>query len=399
MIEALADYDGSDDSKASLVQAFSVNPKSHQRRTGVRSVVREFEEIVANDPAGAFSFDSDGFATLGSYQAGRFRCRSIGELYGKVPRRTDNGRLTLWLFEGTGSSTDIGSLQAVAPSGTLFQVASQYNCLEAPRSRLVPVEAYFEDPTQGPRASISAFPGTLLRHYSAPGLNGERFVQLDGRPQINLLHRVTGDSVAQVSNGYLMSKLVKDPKAFAELLSERFEDIEIGHHENVQVVLGANWDGEVSGCPVISQVLTSTLAAGLYGKVNFRQKDWLQITQQLQRAAYLGTLLAAVSTGCRYVVLTLIGGGVFGNPAPVIWDSIVWACREVQSRIQNDLTVVVNGRDLSRSMSLSQPATDVQEFGGEIVRFGANGVAELLIPQLRRGFLQSLIRFIRPKPG
>ena len=51
--------------------------------------------------------------------------------------------------------TDIGALQASAPPGSLFQVASQFNCLESPGAYVTPVAAYLGDPTQGPRASIS----------------------------------------------------------------------------------------------------------------------------------------------------------------------------------------------------------------------------------------------------
>ena len=37
-----------------------------------------------------------------------------------------------------GSATDIGSLQATAGPGMLFQVASQFNCLEAPGPFVTP---------------------------------------------------------------------------------------------------------------------------------------------------------------------------------------------------------------------------------------------------------------------
>jgi len=37
----------------------------------------------------------------------------------------------LWLFHGVSPMKDIGALQATSGDGTLFQVASQFNCLEA----------------------------------------------------------------------------------------------------------------------------------------------------------------------------------------------------------------------------------------------------------------------------
>jgi hypothetical protein len=67
------------------------------------------------------------------------------------------------------------------------------------------------------------------------------------------------------------------------------------------------------------------------------------MVRQLQRAAYLGTLLAAVVLGKHTVVLTLIGGGVFGNPTRVIWDAIHWAVDEVRQYTAS-LDVLVNTR-------------------------------------------------------
>ena len=372
MIEALADYDGTVEAKERIVRALEDYPVTQPRHPNARELVSSLEQRVATSPE-MFRFDQQGFAQLESYRAGRFGCYSLGHLRNQAPVSPSENKLSLWLFEGSGPATDIGALQATAPPHTLFQVASQFNCLEAPSPRLTDVHNYFDDPTQGPRASISAFPGTLLRHYRAPGPEG-RYVQKDGGPQINLLHKVAWETVAPVSNGYLLPLRISDPEVFANLLHDHFEDIEVGLHEDVEVVLGANWDGPVSGVRTIHQVFTSTLAAGLYGSVDFQKDPWLAICRQLQRAAYLGTLLAAASTNRKYAVLTLIGGGVFGNPVPLIWDSIVWACREIKERVREDLVVIVNGRALSRSMSLDKPASDVRDLGGEVVLFGSDGV-------------------------
>ena len=372
MIEALKDYDGTVAARERIVRAFESHPVAGPRHPNARELVSSLEQRVATDPA-LFRFDREGFAQLDDYQAGRFQCLSIGKLRDLAPVSSSGKKLSLWLFEGSGPATDIGALQASAPPEALFQVASQFNCLEAPSPRLTEVERYFDDPTQGPRASISAFPGTLLRQYQAPGPEG-RYVQKDGGPQINLLHKVAWETVAPVSNGYLLPLRISDPEAFANLLHDHFEDIEVGFHEDVEVVLGANWDGPVEGRRTVHQVFTSTIAAGLYGTVDFEQEHWLIICRQLQRAAYLGTLLSAAATGRKYAVLTLIGGGVFGNPVPLIWDSIVWACREAKTRLKEDLVVVVNGRDLSRSMSLKKPALDARALGGDVVTFTADGV-------------------------
>src|SRR5207244_9763794 len=110
----------------------------------------------------------------------------------------------LWVLDGASPATDVGSLQGTAEEGTLFQVASQFNCLESPGPFVASVSEYFNDFTQGPRASISAFPATLLRHYAAPGPNSERFVQTSGLgPQLDLLADVFEPGKSPVRNGYL----------------------------------------------------------------------------------------------------------------------------------------------------------------------------------------------------
>ena len=73
------------------------------------------------------------------------------------------------------------------------------------------------------------------------------------------------------------------------------------------------------------------------------------------------------------MVLTLIGGGVFGNPLPLIWESIVWACQQVQPLLAGDLSVVVNGRNLAEGVAVNTLKSDVQKFGGEVILCSASG--------------------------
>jgi hypothetical protein len=192
----------------------------------------------------------------------------------------------------------VGGLQATAPPGSLFQAASQFNCLESPGPYVTPVVQYFRDYTQGPRASISAFPGTLLRHYAAPGTHGKRFVQTE-KKQLNLLADVLAPEVAQVQSGYLMAHNVRDPAALLAALTDRFESIRVGVHEGVQVVLGYDFEGAVDDSENrrIAQVFTSTVAGGGYGGAGMSGAAFEGGCRQLLRAAYLGTLLAFARTG------------------------------------------------------------------------------------------------------
>ncbi|MBX3172047.1 MAG: hypothetical protein KF760_31865 [Candidatus Eremiobacteraeota bacterium] len=353
MLETLDDFDGGPAARQRVLQAFQAGLAGpHQER----SQVDHWEADVEADPSAAFRLDEAGMAWLGELAAGRFRCRSLRDMR---PSK-GGGRLSLWVLTGAHAVTDIGALQACAPPDSLFQVASQFNCLESPGAYLVRVADYFYDPTQGPRASISAYPGTLLRHYRAPDQAGGHFVQTQAGPQLNLLHAVE----APVQSGYLTSRDLVRPAEFAERLEQDFDLLEVGVHEAVQVVLGAQWDGPVRPGTRISQVFTSTLAAGGYGRI---ESVHLNICRQLLRAAYLGTLLAAASLRQRRAVLTLIGGGVFGNPLPLIWESIGWALEQVEPYLQQDLTVIVNGRNLIPEVDEETVRREVRRRGGEVL--------------------------------
>jgi hypothetical protein len=344
--------------------------------------VRRIEEAVEADPTGAFTFDTRGSATLhaggATFSAGRFETMSLGALREAVHaqrERTGAGPQTvrLWVLHGASPATDIGALQATAGPGTLFQVASQFNCLEAPGPYVTPVARYFSDPTQGPRASISAFPGTLLRHYAAPAPDGTRFTQRSDGRQLNLLEAFEPDGPNLVRNGYLTAHAIDDPAALAGLFSDQWEDIRVGVHDDVEVVLGYDWDGAAAGLGAgrIGQVFTSTFAGGGYSGLYRDDETYHDVCRHLLRAAYLGTLRAAVVLGRPKVVLTLIGGGVFGNPIPIIWESILWALAEVERETPLALDVFVNLWSPGASLAVDKILPDVRARSGAILLFSS----------------------------
>lgn len=357
---------------AAHIAAVEASARAKDRRQVARA-----EAAVRADPQTAFGFDATGNATLHagttSLAAGHFATPSIAELRSRAAQAhtsTTSGRVRLWILDGASPATDIGSLQAGAPPGTLFQVASQFNCLEAPGAQIVPVADYFGDPTQGPRASISAYSGTLLRHYAAPDGHGGRFVQTSDGPQINLLDAVCAPGVATVRSGYLTARNIADRATFIAALERDFESLRVGVHDDLPVLLGYNWDGAVAGEPRIGQVFTSTFAGGGYSGVRPDDPRYLPICTALLRAAYLGTLLAAAVLGRHHVVLTLIGGGVFGNLIPLIWEAIRWAASEVEPLLGNDMNVIVNGRNLGEHLRIADLMPAVRASGGAALVFG-----------------------------
>ncbi len=348
---------------------------------GDRGQVAQAEKVVQTGPADAFVFDSAGVASLtaggSTWSAGRFETASIRELRERARARLSGGapgELRVCVFNGASPVTDIGGLQATCKEGTLFQVASQFNCLESPGPYVAPVAQYFHDPTQGPRAAISAFPATLLRHYAAPAPGGERFVQETDGPQLDLLADACGRGVVQ--NGYLTGEGAVDKHTLGALLKSNFERIRVGIHDEAEVVLGYDWDGGVEDAERrrITQVFTSTVAGGSYGAASRLGREAFTVaSEHLLRAAYLGTLLAAISLGRPRVVLTLIGGGAFGNSIPLIWTAIEWALDEVTPFLTQDIQVVVNGHNLPLAMRTAVLAT-AKRHGGAYLTFTSRGL-------------------------
>lgn len=339
-----------DDFPWSLLGAFetpTTKPKSAQQ---VRDLLTTLERKIAASPTTCFAEAPDGTVNLSvdgqSFHAGRFEVPTIATLKKRLEAtsRSGGGKLRLSALRGTGPRTDIGGLQATAPPDVLFQVASQFNCLEAVSARMVPVSSYPSDPTQGPRASVSAFPGTFLRHYFAPGPEGSRYVQTDTNG-INLLAAVTKPGLVRVKSGYLLAHEIENASAFAQELEDNFEQLQVGLHDDVEVVLGADWGGPVprGAQQRVSQAFTSTIALGSYSRDD-GSPMLARVRQQLLRAAYLGTILGALALGKNRIVLTLIGGGAFGNPHRAIWDAIHWALEEVDAYVVGTVDVVVNVR-------------------------------------------------------
>jgi protein-tyrosine phosphatase len=171
----------------------AITGPGRRSKAEIADLLAQIERTVEASPQSCFSFDTaDGTATLSAagrnYRAGKFELASIGALRKRLAarRRAATGRVRLSALHGAHPLSDVGTLQATAPAGTLFQVASQFNCLEAPNPCIVPVREYVHDNTQGPRASVSAFPGTFLRPRARtwgwpPRADGRRMPRPSGR--------------------------------------------------------------------------------------------------------------------------------------------------------------------------------------------------------------------------
>ncbi|QBM29156.1 hypothetical protein [Hydrogenophaga pseudoflava] len=220
-------------------------------------------------------------------------------------------------------------------AGALFQVASQFNALEMVGPSVTPedgVTRYEHDRTQGPACAIAAGAATIYRNYFVPvgeqiGQSAEH--QLDGLADLGAaLGDRLGCPVAdlwQMQNGYALASRSGLDKIAALLLqmddaarSELAGHLRIGLHRDVEVT-----DGPTSPGPLVSQAFCSALPVA-YGSV--APPHWQGFAQLVLDAAYESTVLAAVLNsrqgGSNTVLLTMLGGGAFGNATEWIYTAI-----------------------------------------------------------------------------
>ena len=287
-----------------------------------------------------------------SYSVGKFSTPSLQELEARRISQAQSAPISVIT-----ATSDVSEYHAMKENKhATFQVASQFNCLEFPSPSITPeagVTDYFLDRTQGPACSIACGPATVFRNYyvcmdsenhelslaeGTDAMVGQTFNR-----QINNLagiSRALGNEPEgrffEVQNGYVFSKndkLVSLNRAIAENDAEEIgKHLRVGLHEEVQVT-SARWGAVPQPDPAhtVTQVFGSAIS------VAYSQNSaslWEPLGRIVLRASYLATLHIAAEAaarhegkfGSRKVFLTLLGGGVFGNPLEWIIDAIRDAC-------------------------------------------------------------------------
>ena len=208
----------------------------------------------------------------------------------------------------------------------LFQVASQFNLLEMVSPAVTPedgVTRYAHDPTQGPACAIAAGAATIYRNYFAPaggGIGQTRERQINALADFGqALSGITGrtvDDLWRMQNGYALCRpegltVITDAlqamrPAELDVLRAR---LQIGLHWNVEVT-----DMESPPRNMVSQAFCSALPIAYS---NLPGHNWQPLASLVLESAYEATLLAAAENvrrgGSNVVLLTRLGGGVFGN--------------------------------------------------------------------------------------
>lgn len=327
-------------------------------------------------------------APTGLLRVGRFRVVSVNELRAEaalLPPSQRRGTFSLIVGNGIRSrnfaDVDVGAVQ-MAPGnrGALFQVASNFNCLEfisSSDSARRGITKYVSDHTQGPAASISCAPATLFRNYFVPhrGEDGtERRGQLE--EQICLLRDVPQ---VPVKNGYV--KFTRETLArLHEQEDFDFDEavgrVRVGLQLGAQVTSGMKTH-ELVMCTDpeqhVSQIFSAAMDLGGWGNPD-DDPMVIQSACMLLRASYEATVLAARINAARpdgqpLAFLTLMGGGVFHNHPAWIADAIL-AQRDaiVASGVDFRLILFNSGERELGNAAFSRLASLVGTTGGAIVQ-------------------------------
>lgn len=331
----------------------------------------------------------DWFSRLTGFNEGPYdTTRELLEVNGSTLRSKVNDRsfcigqfemasladLRLRVAEGTGASGtnrvsivtgDVRKMHQMPEyAGALFQVASQFNALEMVGPSVTPedgVTRYEHDRTQGPACAIAAGAATIYRNYFAPvgdQIGQSAANQLDGLSDVGAeLARALGRPVSDLwsmQNGYALAT-----RAGLDTITSHLREIgdagsrelagrlRIGLHQDVEVT-----DGPTSPGQLVNQIFCSALPVA-YGR--WPQPLWQDFAQLILDAAYEATLLAGVLNsrqgGSNIVLLTLLGGGAFGNAPEWIHTAIQRAISKTQG----------HGLDV-RVVSYGHPSPQLQTF-------------------------------------
>lgn len=293
------------------------------------------------------------------YGIGELTMPTLGELRARVnPARGERSSLSVLV----GDVRDLHADPRFA--GALFQVASQFNLLEMTSQHVTPeagVAGYAYDPTQGPACAMAAGAATIYRNYLVPvgdGVGQTAGRQLDALAGVGAaLSQLTGltvDELWQMRNGYALCTAA-GLRAISELLDGADEDVRDGLRQ--RLAIGLHRDVEVTdpaaGRRRVSQAFCSALPVGYS---DHHPRHWEPFGRLVLQAAYEATLLAAVEQaaagGSATVLLTRLGGGVFGNADAWIDDAIERALGVV-SDAGLDVAIVCRGSVLPAVAALA----------------------------------------------
>ena len=213
----------------------------------------------------------------------------------------------------------------------MFQVASQFNCLEFPSARYTPedgVTSYVNDRTQGPACAVACGAAAVFRNYLVKN-NGQigqtKNNQLNAMDSVFNLIDNDNRKLLCMKNGYLdcsSSEALEELNSFClsnpDKASQMTDVIKVGAHFNSQVT-----DVDKSKKLFVGQCYCAAPAIS-YSRCRSGIASWSRFSQIILNAQYEACLWytilyheRCISEGTQREVpkllLTKVGGGVFGN--------------------------------------------------------------------------------------
>jgi nicotinic acid mononucleotide adenylyltransferase len=250
-------------------------------------------------------------------------------------------------------------------SGSIFQVASQFNALEMASPELTPQQGitnYWNDKTQGPACAMVCPLGTLYRNYFCMPDTGNPLEDksVNGNPQTGTPAGGKGTGNNQINtltdlekvdkcfenltfrNGYIfvndkaqldaINKYLSTPDNFWKAMMA----IKYVIQEDTPVVDVTTSGGKILD-QIVSQIYCSAypVAYSTSGTTNVPDTsaaDYALLSSMILHAVYYSTLAYAVTRITpdetrKKVFLTKVGGGVFGNDVSLIDNAIYNALR------------------------------------------------------------------------
>jgi hypothetical protein len=211
----------------------------------------------------------------------------------------------------------VSALQSQAQPGTMFQVASNFNCLEFGSVNCVVESGQYcthlmSDHTQGPAAASGCGLAAITQAHAAfydPKLPSEAWGQSRDRSamqifcfcaltcanrQVELLGDPALRSHFPVVNGKLLPYLMEEmgPSWNAQAVSSLMPLVKCGLHCNAQAVFERNSDGTAAfnpHGPMLDQVFVATMNCRTKGSQQLPQAERESKVQFLLDAAYSAT--------------------------------------------------------------------------------------------------------------
>ena len=232
-------------------------------------------------------------------------------------------------------------------AGAVFQVASQFNCLEMIGKTYTPnmgVTIYSDDPTQGPACAMACPAALVYRNYFVKHFknntqyNGQCEQQIDNLEDIGELLGNTTNQFWIMQNGYVIidnvTKLEQVSTEINRKPSNSVRDaLRVGVHWSTSVV--NNTEKNLMKHRVCQVYASALPVSTTYNtKIPYTHIDtWTDFAKCILDGSYMATLCIAALIALKSqkrikCYLTLIGGGAFGNKPEWIIEAIKKALDE-----------------------------------------------------------------------